>query len=67
MLEKVIGSGVQGQVFRAVSSKGNYFAVKVTEMAQFETANQAQNKLNFKNFKREIAIMGSLSHQNIIK
>jgi serine/threonine protein kinase len=67
VLDKKIGSGVQGEVYRAISSKGKYYAVKVTDMANFETIDPAQNKLNFRNFKREISIMGSLDHPNIIK
>jgi L-cysteine desulfidase len=36
-------------------------------MAQFETENKANNKLLFRNFKRELSIMSTLKHQNVIE
>ena len=34
-LQEKLGEGVQGEVYKAVSSKNQYFAIKITSMSKF--------------------------------
>ncbi|MBF0501435.1 MAG: protein kinase [Candidatus Riflebacteria bacterium] len=60
-LTEILGQGGMGQVFRAIDPDGKFVAIKVMSQDLMESPELCER------FDREISIMASLEHENIVR